>query len=323
MKYALLIFLNCACIKLMSQNQIYISAYKNIYVVDPYECTAVLKGTAKLFWDIAFTSDGRLWGIDPEGSIYQIDTSTIDTTFTLSTELHSSSLEGFNDSTILAVSDQSLYKININSGVVTLLGNIGYKPSGDIVWYDNSLYLNSDYLIRIELDLSVGTVLDVEQITSFKYDGMDGWAMGVSAANDSTNILFVFDNYNLFQVCQIDGSTQLQCPSLLPFFAYGAASAKLPVQNPEPTYCRTMIDVNNNEIQYLVNPIDEFITIYSTIVFENINVNLFDATGQLVRASSGLNGTEFSFSTQNLAPGLYILQIESGTEAQAHKLLLY
>lgn len=306
---------------IQAQDRVFVCAGPKLFSVDAENCIADLKGSTMTFWDIAFTSDGRLWGIEPHGGIYQIDTSNADTTFMFDTDLYSSSLEGLDDNNLLAISEQWLYRINLITANTQSLGQIGYTPSGDIAWYDDHLYLNANSIARIDLDTASLTVNEVEHVSWWASDGLDGYGLAVADFFDSTKVMVVFDKYDMYTVCQLDGSTRLRCPTLLNQWANGAAHLRHPTQDPQPEICHHVIEPTE-ELQYFINHLNNVITVYSSKEFANLSVSLFNVSGQRIRNYSELNGTEFSFNVGELAFGVYIIRIDDGTNIQSEKIVL-
>ncbi len=304
-----------------AQDRIFVSAGPYIYSVDTENCIADLKGKSLTFYDIAFTSDGRLWGIEPYGSIYQIDTTNADTTFIFDTGRYAVSLEGFGTNRLIMVSEKSLYEINLTTKSVTNLGYIDAIPSGDIAWYDDHLYLNSGAILRFDLDTLSKQIGDKTLISVGPSIGLTGYGLGVSMYSDSTIVMSVFDRYDVYSVCHIDGSTQLKCKDLIDQWMNGAAHIRYPTQMPQPEICYTMIPPTKT-VQFFINHIDRRLTIHSSEAFENLTVTLFSMSGQVVKQFSGLNGTEFSFSAKELAKGIYIIGIGNANAMQSEKIML-
>lgn len=304
-----------------SQNRVFVCAGSKLFSVDAENCIADYKGSSSYFTDIAFTTDGRLWGINQYGSVFKVDTLDADTTFMFNTNLYSTSLEGLNESHLLAVSGQSLYRIDLNSGNTLNLGNIGYSPSGDLAWYDDYLYLNSNALVRIDLDTLSLNINEIKKVGWYAYEGLDSYGMAVSGFIDSTKVMLAFDKYNMYTVCQIDGSTKLKCTNLIDMWASGAAHMRYAKQEPTPDICYHVVEPST-DLQYFINHLDKVITIYSSDSFSDLNISLYSMSGQKIRNFSKVNGNEFSFNIDNLSYGLYILKINNGTNIQSEKIIL-
>jgi hypothetical protein len=304
-----------------AQNRVFVCAGSKLFSVDAENCIADFKGSSTYFSDIAFTTDGRLWGINQYGSIYKIDTLNADTTFMFKTDLYSSSLEGLNESNLLAISGESLYKIDLISGNTLNLGYIGYTPSGDMTWYDDYLYLNASSLMRIHLDTLSLKVNEVKKVGWHSYKGLDGYGLAVDKFIDSTKVMLVFDKYDMYAVCQIDGSTRLKCTKLIDMWASGAAHLRYAKQDPIPEICYQVLNPTE-DIQFFINHLNKVITIYSSEEFSNLDISLFSMSGQKIRNYSKLSGTEFSFNIDNIAHGLYILKIINGSNIQSEKIIL-
>lgn len=308
-------------INVRAQNRVFINAGSELFSVDAENCVAELKGTSTYFTDIAFTTDGRLWGISQYGDIFKVDTMNADTTFMFNTDIYSTSLEGLNESNLLAVSGQSIYKIDLESGNTSNIGYIGCSPSGDITWYDDYLYLNANSLIRIDLDLYSQNINDIKNVGWPSYEGLDGYGLAVSKFTDSTKVMLVFDTNDMYSVCQIDGSTRLRCEDLIEPWVSGAANMRYVKQEPTPEFCHHVVEPTE-EVQFFINQLSKVITVYSSEEFTDLSISLFSMSGQKIKYHSKVNGSEFSFDINNLAHGMYILKIINGSIVQSTKIIL-
>lgn len=225
----LILFIRSTC-----QNQIYATiAGGDLYSFDISNCTRQFIGSTGLgFGDIAFTPDGRLWGVI-SGQLYEIDPMNAAVSFVGQIGFETIALVALNDTTLLVEAGLNLYRINTNTATPTFVGNIGYGASGDLTWYDDDLYIVTP-LIRIELNDTYTQILDVEAV-SLDVPVCEG---AVTASfEDDFNAILGFNGEDLIKICQIDGSWELVCPDLNIGGTPGAASIRLPNQVPEPVSC--------------------------------------------------------------------------------------
>ncbi len=151
--YLLLICLFIKSIPVYSQQQAVFTMNMGgvLYSLDVLNCTTrPIDSTRMPFQDIAFTADGKLWGITSEetgGGLYAIDTTNAQSTFVGITSVYGISLVALDDSTLLMESNNKLYGIRTNDAYTYFIDSIGYSAMGDMAWHNNDLYLASDSLL--------------------------------------------------------------------------------------------------------------------------------------------------------------------------------
>jgi len=120
----------------------------------------------KIFTDIAFTPDDKLYAMVSTSEVYRIDPDdcTYEPICTLPFKgIGYPSLEALNDSVLLTDVKDTLYAVNVHTCSCTPLGKIGYEPyadgelglksDGDLAWSGNYLYtVAAGNLFRIELN---------------------------------------------------------------------------------------------------------------------------------------------------------------------------
>ena len=199
------------------------------------------------FTDIAFTPDGRLWGIKA-GALYLIDTTTANTTFIGNLGVDGASLVDLNDSTLLIESYNKLYGINVNNGSSYYIDTIGYSADGDLTWYDDALYMvtaviapGNRGIVKLELNAANTAIVNITLLG----DSIPESYAAVSTFSCGYNVLVDFSNSstgNVYKICPLDGSYTILCPNLLgDGAAAGAAAIRLPTQNPQPTSCAEVL----------------------------------------------------------------------------------
>ena len=231
---ALLLFISG---RTVSQELIYATiAGGDLYSFDLSDCTREFIGsTGQGFGDIAFTPNGELWGI-VGAQLYHIDPTTANATLIGFTGLKSVSLAALNDSTLLTEFETNLYAVNTTSASSTFIDAIGFQAAGDLTWYDDDLYMVTSFgqIIKIVLNSSNTGILSVTAIGS-DIPVCEG---AVTASfPDNYNSIAGFNGHDLIKICQIDGSIQMLCPELNIGGTPGAASIRLPTQEPQPGSC--------------------------------------------------------------------------------------
>lgn len=317
MKNYLYILFTIISIKASAQEQIFGTSYGgNLYSFDIINCTRNLIGfTGVNFDDIAFSPDGRLWGI-AAGDLYKIDTSNANVTLIGPTGTIAVSLVSLNDSILLAENNLMLCKINVNNANTTIVGNIGYAATGDLTWYDDDLYLvttTTGQMAKIKLNATNTAITNVTLIGSSIPVCQSAVTTSILGTD---NTLVGFNDAHAIKICQIDGSTQPLCVGLNISGLPGATSFRLPTQIPAPTACSPvkLFEQNQNEsMSSLVYPNPCTSNIYLNTNDVNISsVVIYDMHGRKSTANVDAKKIEVS----NLSPGIYTIEIVSNIGLQ-------
>ncbi len=251
--------LNCSII--FSQQRIfYTVSGGDLYAMDPLNCTNDFIGSTGIgFGDIAFTSDGRLWGI-AQGNLYSIDTLSASTQLIGPTGVHSVSLVGINDSILLTESMEDLYQINVNEVNSNFIGHIGYSAAGDLIIIKNIVFMNSP-LVKIDLNEDFSQIIKVTLI-DFNIPSSEGSAN----MNDRCYPLVGFSTKGIININQENGSYNVICSNLNIGYVPGAASIPLK----KSTQDKEKINVftpNNDGINDYFQPKGEIEDIKSVTIF--------------------------------------------------------
>lgn len=299
-----------------SQQIIYVTiAGGDLYQLElDNECSSSFIGSTGLgFGDIACTPDGRLWGITGE-FLYEINTSDASATLVGDIGISGVSLEALDNSTLLIEANQNLYGINTSDASNYLIGNIGYSATGDLTWYDNNLFMASgDWLIKIQLNETNTNVLNSGPINDINnaIPSCEGLAT-VSVTGGINSIVGFFSN-NVYKICHIDGSSELICPEITIDGIPGAASIRLPIQQPEPTSCleTTVLEVYSGKqfIRTWPNPTSSNATLHLDNSLNNATAIIYNVIGEKVQEHIGINGTNVQLPFGHLSSGIYFIQI--------------
>lgn len=232
MQYYLLIIL-LKISSCYSQSGIYISATSNLYTFDYATCQATLIGNSlgPIWYDIAITPNGQLYGIDSE-NLYSISTTDgsayyIANLFSLGFGINS--LIALDNNHLMAISGIDLYKINVHDGSLTQLGVVGHGSSGDLTYYKGSYYLASqeNKLIKITLTEDQSAIKKVTEIGSMdtEYNSVFGvLTIGdVDCEHDDLSII-AFEGYSVYKINPKTGKAQLVCDSVVNAGIWGATS---------------------------------------------------------------------------------------------------
>jgi hypothetical protein len=245
MKRILIFILLQVANNLYSQQPIYLSTLsQNLYQLNLTNCTYSLIGSSeRMMSDIAVTPDDRLWGIWLD-SLYQIDITNGSLSLVGKMGIGGNALVELSDSLLLTTNAGLLYTVNVNDASTNIIGDIGFDSQGDFTWYEDYLCLISSNgtLVKILLNDSNTEVISTEEIDSIPFAN----AAVTTSLLSSINTIACFDQNQLYDICPFGGPYNLICEILpLEESAAGAASKRLPFQNPTPTNCLVLNNQDN------------------------------------------------------------------------------
>jgi hypothetical protein len=128
---------------------------------------SIIGNTGFLLTDLAFDSNGDLWGMNFT-SLYRVNTTTAAATLVGSHGVPTGNAlvfgptgSAFEGMLLAAGRDGNLYSLNTSTGAGTSLGTIGFNSAGDLAFNQGSLYLSSTTgeLIRVTTPTVSGTSL--------------------------------------------------------------------------------------------------------------------------------------------------------------------
>lgn len=312
------------CFHTNSQQSIFVvNSGGDLYSMDLNQCSKQFIGSTAIgLKDIAFTTNGVLWGIDG-GQIYRIDTTTGNASLVGNTGINAVSLVGLDDQTLLAESDLKLYRINTVNGAATYFDTIGYKASGDLTWYDDDVYMvtSSDQIIRMVLNSKHTGILRVTPIGS-SIPTCEAAATS-SFVNDYNAIIGFNRQEDILKICQIDGSFQNICPNLKIGRIAGAASLRLSTQLPQPTSCSAAGTKNlkdPNQFSVYPNPASNEICI-KVNSDQKSYFHIYSPSGQLIKAGIVVNHSVL-IPLNDMSAGLYILEISTNSTKDKYRLVV-
>jgi hypothetical protein len=307
-KILLLVFLTTNSFHGYAQESLYATiSGGDLFKFDLENCTREFIGATGIgFGDIAFTPNGRLWGI-VSGRLYEIDPLTADTTLIGTHGLPSVSLVDLNDTTLLAEANLKLYGINTNDASSFLIDSIGFPASGDLTWYDSELYIVTAgfQIVRIELNDENDSILSV---TSIGTDLPTCEGAATSAFENDLNSIIGFNGSDVIKICHLDGSFEVLCPMLNFGGTPGAASIRLENQNPTPASCvlSTLSQSEKPSIKIFPNPAINYIKITTSLPCR-FEYGIFDSLGKVV--IKGEYSSDELISLESIASGFYIIQL--------------
>lgn len=295
-----------------AQQQIYATTYNlELYSFNLTNCTRQFKGYTGLFLDIAFTPNGKLWGINGS-QLYQIDTATAKHTFVGSIPIPAVSLVEYNDTILLAEYNMKLYSINILNAKTSEIGLIGYSADGDLTWYDDDLYMvtSQGQIVKIELDVPKLKIINVTKINNStpKCEG----AITASFTGEYNSIIG-FNYENIIKICHLDGTSQMLCPNINPGNITGGASIRLAKQTPLPNSCKKTVSINNPSVNELISIFQnsEANSIYVKCVNESkFNYKIYNIQGQPI-TSGIIESNENTIDIGYLRNGIYLIDLSA------------
>ncbi len=185
---------------------IYITNQNDLYRLDLELCTyeLVINVNTGSIADITFHPDGTLYGINPGGELFEIDTITGNVTIVYDFPgLLFGALTSSNDGIIYAADrNGELWSYDKSTGLGTDLGNVGYGYAGDLAFYYGELYMSSvydDLIIKVDIDNPANS-----KIVMTDAGGMGGGMYGiVTYARDCNDVRFygiVSGNYTVVEI---------------------------------------------------------------------------------------------------------------------------
>lgn len=323
MKYLQTLILSLLCFETFSQQSVYVTiGGGDLYKLElDNQCNSLFIGSTGLgFGDIAFTPDGRLWGIVGE-SLYQINPLNATVSLVGNFGLSAISLEALDNNTLLVEANQNLYGININDASISLIGNIGYSAIGDLTWYDNDLYMASvDFissaavLIKIVLNETYTAILSSAPVNSILNPIPPCEGLATVSFSDLHNSIIGFSGQNIYEICYLDGSYQLLCETIVPNGIPGGASIRFPIQNPQPQLCQFLAVIEhpipNIIVQICPNPFSSHTVLKLSDSLNNLSLTILNCYGQKVKEINNISEQTITLYSDNLSRGMYFILFE-------------
>lgn len=302
-----------------AQSQIYVTnAFGDLFALNVHTCTSQLIGnTGHGFGDIALTPDGKLWGIEG-GILYQINTTNASSLLIGNTGIQGVSMVALNNGTLLIEYGSNLYGLNTDASSY-LIGSIGASACGDLIWYDNDLYMTScGSLIKIVLNITNTQILSVISVNPPSNPIPSCEGVGVAEFPGLPNSIIGFCGQDVWKICRIDGTFELICPGLIPAGMPGGTTVRLPPENPPSTYCDVNLSikvsnpkVTNSTIPEFINTSfviqvydlqDDFFSIENNTLLNAFQIQIYDSSGMLAYESSNPN---FRWRVDHLSDRIY------------------
>ncbi len=288
-----------------------------LYSLNMAGCTLHRFGAIEPLADLAFTPNGRLWGIVPDtvgGSLYLVDTAGVRASYKGRTPIYGNSLVALNDSILLMVYDRDLYGIRVRDASTYRIGNIRYPSMGDLAWYGRDLYLaaadtllSAGLLVKIVLNDTYDAVLSSTALNTRENPTPEFFGLATITLPGSGPSLVGFSRYGAYKLNTQNASYQPLCDSLpVALGVSGAAYIGSPPGgtgiDPGPLKLRLNLYPNpaRNEVQV---QLDNF-----NGTAAELSLCLYDYTGRLMMCRS-LTATSETISLGGYSTGLYIIRL--------------
>lgn len=224
----LFLFFNC---KVNGQEFYAATDMGGISLIDPYNCTLnQVCNDGKDWYDIAMDDNGVMYGVDFYG-LYTINLNNCKFKLIYTYPNIGKGVNSlvFVDGKLYSVSDVGeMFVYHIATGVMTHLGNIGHKSSGDLIYFEGELLLTttSNQIIQIDPD-NVANVKIIDTINQL--DGINGEPWGFNTLPDNASVcgkmkIFISGDFGSLHEYNLPTKTATQvCPNLS-MVIFGAAS---------------------------------------------------------------------------------------------------
>ncbi|MCB0465594.1 MAG: T9SS type A sorting domain-containing protein [Aequorivita sp.] len=310
-KFIFLIFMTCSC---YAQEIYIVNNLTQLKVIDIQNFTVTNLFTLNInTQDLAFTPDGRLFGISSIGQIFEIDLTN--QTYNIVTTIPGgdffTGLVSNNNFELItsATTSENLYVYNVNTTTLSLLSG-GVSTPGDFTYYKGNL-IYPDY----------------ENTYIKAFDGMELKNIGCSL-NQLYSFVNVFEDCETEKIYGIDGIARIylfdleletveEVASLGPItgniFGGATTSEYMSSNCPQIDLNTVICSLSNPDNSYKTvtvypNPTSDEITLNSTINLDNIKYYIMDLSGKIIKTNI-LNSK--SISLKELSTGFYILVLKS------------
>jgi hypothetical protein len=295
----------------------------DLYTIDLINCNRQFVGsTGYGFGDIAFTPNGKLWGII-NSNLYEIDTLTANSILVGNTGIGAVSLVALNDTVLLAEFGMKLYGINTNTASSYYIDTIGYSAAGDLTWFNSDLYMTDPtFLVKMVLNSSNTAFVSVTPVNLMI--NPIPTCEGVVTATTAGNTVFIvgFSSGDAYKICPNDGSYQMLCSGINPVGTPGAAAIRLPSQQTPPCSLTDIDSANSVSESFSVfpNPANKSDLLNLNLSSENnelVTVVISSLQGQdLFRLSERVEdgGIQIDLNSLGLSSGSFLVCIYYGSE---------
>lgn len=293
--------------------------YGLLYDVNVTGCSTRLLDSIQPMADIAFTPDGRLWGVIPDttgGSLYAIDTSNAHATYKGHTTIYGNSLVALNDSTLLMEYGRNLYGIRIRDASTYWIGYIRYPSMGDLAWFGSDLYLaaadtlsSASLLVKIVLNTNYTMVLSAVALNTPDHPIPDCFGLATINLPGTGSSLIGFSRYDAYRINPVDASYEILCDSLPVNLGFSGAAS---IGSPPGGTSLTAKEKDKVRLSLVPNPSRGQVQLRLDHFMDNpadLSFCLYDYTGRLI-IRSNLASLQETIDLGGYRPGLYIIRLQ-------------
>lgn len=201
---------------LIHAQTIYIIDYIDLYRFDIPTCTYTFMTTIdETAYDISFHPNRSLYGLAPNGDLYEIDTITGQTnvvhTFSISQSYNSLTIA--DNGLIYATGGRDLVSYDLNTNIETYYGEMPYSAAGDLTFYNGNLYCATDgnRILKIDIDNPPNSEVVIQDNRDFRFFGIvtyidDCRIIKTYATTDGAADIYEinFEDNTLELVCNLD-----------------------------------------------------------------------------------------------------------------------
>lgn len=289
----------------------YCDSYGIVFQSNVLGCCKEEKGTFPVFSDIASTPDGRLFGVDTLIRELNLSTQSIAQIIT-PIDINGNIIVGaagmvaLDDDFLIIDRLDSLFLVEINTGISQNIGFTGYYCAGDFVFINGYLYMASNFndLIRIKLNPVSHLIEDVVNVGYIDLpESVFGLFKGYRNEKDNSIELFGFSGMKLFRINTQNAQVVFVC-EVADNYVYGTTEKVLVGNNSLFSNDINIITPNNDGV-------NDFIQFEENSGVESLTV--FNRWGEEVFYSDiiPIHWNGIDQSSRNLSDGVYFYIIKS------------
>lgn len=232
-KKLLLLILTFSSFELFAQNQVYVTTFDSLYLVDISTCaTQNIGHTGSHFFDIAINPiNQEMYGVAIDGKLYNINKTTAIATEIGPTSKLLNSLTFSKKGTLYGMgAGNTIYSVDLSTGVLSEIGttDLSIYPAGDIALLNGKLYVSEFFdngkmrLVEIDID-NINNPRVIDTRTAGDFLGLRE-VYGLASIGCEPE-LYAFSVGSIFKVPNQDATSNIMhCYQITPCCITGVAS---------------------------------------------------------------------------------------------------